>query len=138
MNTGLQDVWNLVWKLDFAARGHGRAALLDSYTAERRPVIKQVIETTHFMTRAMATPNKLAQTLRDAIIPMVSHLTPFQHAVSLALAAETAQINLRRLGASRGGTEANWAQYEQIRDSVIENLRESARVADEKARAASG
>src|ERR1051326_3893559 len=31
MNTGLQDVWNLVWKLDLALRGHGNETLLESY-----------------------------------------------------------------------------------------------------------
>jgi 2-polyprenyl-6-methoxyphenol hydroxylase-like FAD-dependent oxidoreductase len=80
MNTGLQDVWNLVWKLDLAVRGHAGESLLDSYTTERRPVIKSVIEMTDFMTRALGTPNRLAQTLRDAVIPMVSRLAPFQHA----------------------------------------------------------
>ena len=54
--------------------------LLDSYSAERRPVIKQVIETTDFLTKALGTPSKLAQMLRDAVIPMVSRLAPFQHA----------------------------------------------------------
>jgi len=54
--------------------------LLESYSAERRPVIKQVIETTDFMTKAMGTPNRLAQMLRDTVIPMVSRLAPFQHA----------------------------------------------------------
>jgi hypothetical protein len=54
--------------------------MLDSYTAERRPVIKSVIETTDFMTKALGTPNKLAQALRDTVIPMVSRLSPFQHA----------------------------------------------------------
>jgi hypothetical protein len=43
-------------------------------------VIKQVIETTDFLTKAMGTPSKLAQTLRDTVIPMVSRLAPFQHA----------------------------------------------------------
>jgi 2-polyprenyl-6-methoxyphenol hydroxylase-like FAD-dependent oxidoreductase len=80
MNTGLHDVWNLVWKLDLVLRGHGNEQLLESYSAERRPVIKNVIETTHFLTRALGTPSKLAQTLRDAVIPMVSRLAPFQHA----------------------------------------------------------
>ena len=80
MNTGLHDVWNLVWKLDLAVRGHGNEALLDSYSTERRPVIKNVIETTHFLTKAMGTPNKFAQGLRDTIIPMVSRLAPFQYA----------------------------------------------------------
>src|SRR5258707_9137276 len=80
MNTGLHDVWNLVWKLDLFLHGHGNEELLQSYSAERRPVIKQVIETTAFLTKAMGTPSKLAQTLRDAVIPMVSRLAPFQHA----------------------------------------------------------
>jgi 2-polyprenyl-6-methoxyphenol hydroxylase-like FAD-dependent oxidoreductase len=79
MNTGLQDVWNLVWKLDFALRGQGGENLLDSYTAERRPVIKHVVDVTDFMTRAMATPSKLAQAARNTIIPVVSRLAPFQH-----------------------------------------------------------
>jgi len=80
MNTGLHDVWNLVWKLDFVLHGRGGDQLLESYTVERRPVIKQVIETTDFLTKALGTPNKLAQTLRDGVIPMVSRLAPFQHA----------------------------------------------------------
>ena len=80
MNTGLHDVWNLVWKLDMFLRGHGNEELLESYSAERRPVIKSVIETTHFLTKAMGTPSKFAQALRDAVIPMVSRLAPFQHA----------------------------------------------------------
>jgi 2-polyprenyl-6-methoxyphenol hydroxylase-like FAD-dependent oxidoreductase len=79
MNTGLQDVWNLAWKLDFAVRGHATEQLLDSYTAERRPVIKQVIDLTHLMTNALGSPSKLAQALRDAIIPVAWHLAPFQH-----------------------------------------------------------
>jgi 2-polyprenyl-6-methoxyphenol hydroxylase-like FAD-dependent oxidoreductase len=80
MNTGLQDVWNLVWKLDLFLHGHGNQELLDSYSAERIPVIKSVIETTDLMTKVLGTPNKLAQALRDAVIPMVSRLAPFQHA----------------------------------------------------------
>ncbi|MGA9884715.1 MAG: FAD-dependent monooxygenase [Candidatus Acidiferrales bacterium] len=80
MNTGLQDVWNLVWKLDFAIRGCGGENLLDSYTVERRPVIKHVIDVTDFMTKAMGTPSKFAQVARNTIIPVVSRLAPFQHA----------------------------------------------------------
>jgi 2-polyprenyl-6-methoxyphenol hydroxylase-like FAD-dependent oxidoreductase len=78
MNTGLQDVWNLVWKLDLVVHGRGNEQLLDSYTSERRPVIKGVIKTTHFITQAMGTPSKLAQALRDTVIPAVSRLSAFQ------------------------------------------------------------
>jgi 2-polyprenyl-6-methoxyphenol hydroxylase-like FAD-dependent oxidoreductase len=80
MNTGLHDVWNLAWKLDLYLHEHGNEQLLDSYSEERLPVIKSVIDLTHFLTRVLGTPNRLAQTLRDTLIPMVSRLSPFQHA----------------------------------------------------------
>ncbi len=80
MNTGLHDAWNLVWKLDLVLNGHGNDQLLESYSTERLPVIRNVIEITDFLTKAMATPNRFAQALRDAVIPMVSRLAPFQHA----------------------------------------------------------
>ncbi len=80
MNTGLHDVWNLAWKLDLFLHGRGNEQLLESYSAERLPVIKNVIETTDFLTKVMGTPNKFAQVLRDTVIPMVSRLAPFQHA----------------------------------------------------------
>ena len=80
MNTGLQDAWNLIWKLDLFLKGRGNEELLESYSSERLPVIKNVIEITDRLTRVMGTPNKLAQVLRNAIIPMVSRLAPFQHA----------------------------------------------------------
>ena len=80
MNTGLQDVWNLAWKLDLFLRGLGNPPLLDSYSSERIPIIKSVIQTTHLLTRFMGTPSKFAQAIRNAVLPMVSRLAPFQHA----------------------------------------------------------
>jgi hypothetical protein len=80
MNTGLHDVWNLAWKLDLFLRERGNERLLESYTAERLPVIKSVIEMTHVLTKVMGTPNRFAKVLRDTLIPMVSRLAPFQHA----------------------------------------------------------
>ena len=80
MNTGLHDIWNLVWKLDLFLKGHGSQELLDSYSSERLPVIKGVIETTDWLTKVMGTPHKFAQALRDTVIPIVSRLAPLQHA----------------------------------------------------------
>ena len=41
MNTGIQDVHNLVWKLALVYAGHAAPALLDTYEAERLPVAQQ-------------------------------------------------------------------------------------------------
>lgn len=80
MNTGLHDVWNLAWKLDLFLRGRGNERLLESYGAERGPVIKHVIETTDVLTRVLGTRNRLAQALRNAVIPLLSRSAAFRHA----------------------------------------------------------
>ena len=46
MNTGIQDAYNLAWKLALVMRGKAPASLLDSYEAERRPVAEDVIART--------------------------------------------------------------------------------------------
>lgn len=43
MNTGLQDAYNLGWKLALVCQRHASEALLDSYHAERRPVADHVM-----------------------------------------------------------------------------------------------
>ena len=43
MNTGLQDAFNLGWKLALVCRGEAGAGLLDTYEAERRPVAELVV-----------------------------------------------------------------------------------------------
>jgi 2-polyprenyl-6-methoxyphenol hydroxylase-like FAD-dependent oxidoreductase len=80
MNTGLHDVWNLAWKLALVLRGHAGDTLLDSYGAERLPVIEHVIEMTDTLTKVMGTSSHVVQYLRDALIPLISGLAPFQHA----------------------------------------------------------
>lgn len=44
MNTGIQDSFNLAWKLAHVVRGEADEALLDSYEAERRPVAVGILE----------------------------------------------------------------------------------------------
>lgn len=44
MNTGIQDAWNLGWKLDLALRGLAAPGLLESYEAERRPAGKAIVD----------------------------------------------------------------------------------------------
>nr|BAQ25478.1 monooxygenase [Micromonospora sp. GMKU326] len=43
MNTGIQDAWNLAWKLALAARGLAAPGLLDSYETERRPEGEEIV-----------------------------------------------------------------------------------------------
>jgi 2-polyprenyl-6-methoxyphenol hydroxylase-like FAD-dependent oxidoreductase/heme-degrading monooxygenase HmoA len=43
MNTGIQDAWNLAWKLALAVRGIAAPGLLDSYETERRPEGAEIV-----------------------------------------------------------------------------------------------
>jgi 2,4-dichlorophenol 6-monooxygenase len=43
-NTSMQDAWNLVWKLALVLQGKAGDRLLDSYSAERQPVGRQVVD----------------------------------------------------------------------------------------------
>lgn len=43
MNTGMQDAYNLGWKLESVIRG-AKSALLDTYDEERRPIAQAVLE----------------------------------------------------------------------------------------------
>ncbi|MDW5595419.1 FAD-dependent monooxygenase [Conexibacter stalactiti] len=58
MNTGLQDAFNLGWKLALVCRGEAGAGLLDTYESERRPVAERIVasgadvEVAHALTAA--------------------------------------------------------------------------------------
>jgi hypothetical protein len=46
MNTGLQDAYNLAWKLALVVSGRAGEPLLDSFAAEREPVAQRLLQTT--------------------------------------------------------------------------------------------
>jgi 2-polyprenyl-6-methoxyphenol hydroxylase-like FAD-dependent oxidoreductase len=52
LNTSIQDVYNLGWKLARVLRGEGTDALLETYEAERRPVAAQVLDIAGGLTRS--------------------------------------------------------------------------------------
>jgi hypothetical protein len=72
MNTGMQDAWNLGWKLALVLRGAARATLLDTYEAERYPVGRALLRGTDrifgLFTRAMSS-NAAVAWLRRVLIP---------------------------------------------------------------------
>ncbi len=53
MNTGIQDAFNLGWKLALVARGRAPRALLESYEVERRGVAEEVIATSRAATEGV-------------------------------------------------------------------------------------
>jgi 2-polyprenyl-6-methoxyphenol hydroxylase-like FAD-dependent oxidoreductase len=82
MNTGMQDAFNLGWKLALAAEGRATPALLDSYHAERHPVAATVIRQTTRLTTVGALSSPLARRLRDTALHVATGLAPVQHAMA--------------------------------------------------------
>ena len=72
MNTGLQDAYNLGWKLALVAEGRADAALLDSYEAERLPVARALLNSTDQAFRMIVSDNWLAGLLRSRILARVA------------------------------------------------------------------
>jgi 2-polyprenyl-6-methoxyphenol hydroxylase-like FAD-dependent oxidoreductase len=65
MNTGIQDAYNLAWKLSLVARGASPDSLLDSYSTERRGVVAGVIHGSDLLTRVITLRNPVAKSVRD-------------------------------------------------------------------------
>lgn len=73
MNTGMQDAFNLAWKLALVTQGKAQAEpLLASYSAERSAVGDQVLRNASMMTSAATIRSPVAQYLRAQIAPIVS------------------------------------------------------------------
>ena len=68
MNTGLQDAYNLAWKLAFVVKDQAHVALLDSYEEERVPVARRLLDTTDRAFRLVVSDTWLAGLLRTKII----------------------------------------------------------------------
>ena len=94
MNTGMQDAFNLAWKLGLVHAGRGRDMLLDSYSQERSAVGDFVLRNAAGMTRVATLRNPTAQHLRNALLPALASLG-FVHAAMRDTLSEL-NINYRR------------------------------------------
>ena len=82
MNTGIQDVYNLAWKLSLVVRGRGQTRLLESYEMERHPVIKAIVTLTEKATKFMLTANPLLVGLRNFLMPTVAKIPAFRKKIA--------------------------------------------------------
>jgi hypothetical protein len=72
MNTGIQDAFNLAWKVALVIKCHAPANLLASYHLEREPVARNVLNFTDRITRLATLRNPVVQSLRDFLLPVMS------------------------------------------------------------------
>jgi 2-polyprenyl-6-methoxyphenol hydroxylase-like FAD-dependent oxidoreductase len=72
MNTGLQDAYNLAWKLSLVVQGTAEPSLLDSYEAERLPVARRLLNTTDRGFRLVVSDSWWAGLFRTQILARVA------------------------------------------------------------------
>ncbi|WP_186116988.1 bifunctional 3-(3-hydroxy-phenyl)propionate/3-hydroxycinnamic acid hydroxylase [Burkholderia gladioli] len=114
MCSGVRDATNLAWKLDLVLRGVASDTLLDSYTVERKPHVRKIIEQSTELGRVSCTTRPEVAKARDEAFfaGVVPPPPPFPHLESgLLLPGGRADEIAGRLGPqgrlrSPDGTEA--------------------------------
>lgn len=82
MNTGMQDAFNLAWKLALVIRKACGDRLLDTYNPERSGVGDEVLKQTARLTAIATVKNSTLQSIRNLVGHFVFGLTPAQRALA--------------------------------------------------------
>jgi 2-polyprenyl-6-methoxyphenol hydroxylase-like FAD-dependent oxidoreductase len=93
MNTGIQDSYNLAWKLALVLKGESPGSLLDSYNTERHRVGKGVVGLTDMATKMIGLHNPVLAAIRNKLIGTLSALDPVEEKLLLTLSQ--IEINYR-------------------------------------------
>jgi 2-polyprenyl-6-methoxyphenol hydroxylase-like FAD-dependent oxidoreductase len=90
MNTGMQDAFNLAWKLALVCHGVcDPEKLLGSYSTERSRVGDMVLQDAGRLTAAAIVRNPVVQTVRNHVARLVLGLSPVRHGMADKLAEVT-------------------------------------------------
>lgn len=89
LNTGIQDIYNLIWKLTLVQKGLAQDNLLDSYHKERYPIGKEVLKKTHLMTKLITITNPFLIHLRNIFLHFMSSLNSVRRYITRDMAELT-------------------------------------------------
>ena len=104
MNTGMQDAFNLAWKLALVVLKTCDEHLLDSYSPERSAVGDEVLKSAARLTAVGITKNPVAQAVRNVAGHVMLGLRPVQRAFADNMSEVTIGYPKSPLnGASLGG-----------------------------------
>jgi 2-polyprenyl-6-methoxyphenol hydroxylase-like FAD-dependent oxidoreductase len=83
MNTGMQDAFNLAWKLALVSRGLGdEEILLGSYSAERSPIADDVLKGAGKITELALMRGDFKQSVRNHITSFIFGLSPVKKKIA--------------------------------------------------------
>jgi 2-polyprenyl-6-methoxyphenol hydroxylase-like FAD-dependent oxidoreductase len=134
MNTGLQDAYNLAWKLALVVKGRADAALLDSYAQERIPVAQRLLNTTDRAFRLIVSDSWLAGVLRTQIlarlaafamslkwVQAIAFRTVSQIGIHYRKSALSQSLEGMPEGAPRAGDRFPWLRLKFQKDGAAED-----------------
>ena len=104
MNTGLQDAYNLAWKLALVVAGKADTALIDTYAAERMPVAQALLRSTDEGFKFIVSDSAFAGLMRTQIVARVAGFAMMFRRVQLAAFRTVSQtgIHYRKSALSDG------------------------------------
>ncbi|MBP0594598.1 FAD-dependent monooxygenase [Paraburkholderia sp. LEh10] len=113
MNTGIQEAFNLGWKLARVLKGDAPDRLLDTYHLERHPIERDVLRQTSFATHMAEADHGPLKLLRERVIPALAAFGPLRDAARLTVSELSVQyrrspLTLERVldGGPRAGERA--------------------------------
>ena len=113
MNTGIQEAFNLGWKLARVLKSAAPDRLLDTYHAERHPIERDVLRQTGFVTQMAEADHGPLKLLRERVMPVLAALGPLRDAARLTISELSIQyrrspLTLERVldGGPRAGERA--------------------------------
>ena len=135
MNTGLQDAYNLAWKLALVVSGRAGAALLDSYEDERVPVAQRLLSTTDRAFSLVVSDSIVARLFRTRVLAKIMALAMRIESVQKLAFRTISQIGIRyrssRLSetlaglpesAPRAGDRFPWLRLKLVANGATEDL----------------
>ncbi|MFJ5851132.1 FAD-dependent oxidoreductase [Streptomyces sp. NPDC092903] len=81
MNTGIQEAYNLGWKVAMVEHGHAGPELLDTYSEERVPIGRALLGSTRAATFLVQLKNMFASVALPVVFTFVRNVTPLRRAV---------------------------------------------------------
>lgn len=85
MNTGIQDAFNLSWKLALVTKRKGNTAILDTYQQERHSIGKKLLQATEKASFAVTLHNPILVGIRNFFISHLSKLKFLQRRITISL-----------------------------------------------------
>lgn len=115
MNTGLQDAYNLAWKLALVIKNQASPHLLDTYGEERHSNAKKLLRLTKIMTIVGTAKSWILRLLRPHILKFVLNKQKLSHFLTLKLS----QLSNHYRSSSLSRNRLSWKKWLQSKHHYL-------------------